>query len=152
MWQTSQYGAHNDERMYQGEDRLRQLVRLRAKRGRILTAADEDKLLEEAVTRLDVSLDRARGVIYAELQNSNIELETDIDENMQELAKSIAGSKERLSRADFERIATFYASRLKTPVETARRKLKRIMEEEGISARRAGVIPSRSWYRRIKVS
>ncbi|MEI7601425.1 MAG: hypothetical protein WCJ41_19180 [Aestuariivirga sp.] len=152
MRQASQYGNNQDEYWSPGEERLRQLVRLRTQRGRVLTAGDEDKLLEEAVTRLDVSLSRARGVLYAEMQNGNIELETDIDDRMQELVKSVAGAKDRLSRHDFERIAVFYASRLKSPVEACRQKVKKIMEDEGISPRRAGFIPSRSWYRRIKSS
>lgn len=150
MWQKGRMGTPPDERWDLGEDRLRQLVRLRAQRNRVLSAADEDKLLEEAVTRLDLSLDRARGVLYAEIQNNNVCLESDLDERVQELVTSIAGVKERLSRRDFEQIAAFYASRLKVPAETARKKLKRIMEEEGIAPKRAGLIPSESWYRRIK--
>lgn len=152
MRQASQYGINQDEQSSPGEERLRQLVRLRTQRGRVLTTDDEDKLLEEAVTRLDVSLNRARGVLYAEMQNGKIELETDIDDRMQELVKSVADAKGRLSRRDFERIAIFYASRFKIPVETCRQKVKKIMEDEGISPQRAGFIPSRSWYRRIKVA
>ena len=148
MRQASQYGINQDEQSSPGEERLRQLVRLRTQRGRVLTTDDEDKLLEEAVTRLDVSLNRARGVLYAERQNGNIEL----DDRMQELVKSVADAKGRLSRRDFERIAIFYASRFKIPVETCRQKVKKIMEDEGISPQRAGFIPSRSWYRRMKVA
>ena len=75
-----------------------------------------------------------------------------VKKQMQELVKSVADAKGRLSRRDFERIAIFYASRFKIPVETCRQKVKKIMEDEGISPQRAGFIPSRSWYRRIKVA
>lgn len=51
MRQASQYGINQDEQSSPGEERLRQLVRLRTQRGRVLTTDDEDKLLEEAVTR-----------------------------------------------------------------------------------------------------
>lgn len=152
MWQMTRQSTPPEERWDLNDDRLRQLVRLRSQRGRVLSAADEDKLLEEAVTRLDLPLDRAQGIIYAELRNNSISLESDIDNRMLELLTSIAGAKGRLSRRDFERIAAFYASRLKVPVEVTRKKLKRIMEEEEIRPMRAGLIPSRSWFRRIRES
>lgn len=132
------------------EDRLRQIVRLRSQRGRVITAADEDKLLEDAVTRFGVSLDRARGVLHSEIRNGQIALESDLEDTVSQLVKSLAGSGKKLSRRDFEAAVSFYAARRKIPLESSRQAVKRLMEEEGIAPKRAGFMQSKRWYRRIR--
>lgn len=132
------------------EDRLKQLIRLRSQRGRVLTAADEDKLLEDAVTRLGVPLDKARGILHSELEKGQISLESDLEETTMELMKALAGDRKALSRRDFEAVASFYASRRKVPFEASRQSVKRLMEEEGISPKRAGILRTKRWYKRIK--
>ena len=58
------YGdGYSTDPIAEAEERLRQLVRLRGKRARIISSQDEERLLEEAVTRLGVPLERARGVL-----------------------------------------------------------------------------------------
>jgi hypothetical protein len=138
------------EDIFDAEDRLRQLVRLRGQRGRVISAADEERLLEEAVTRLGVSLERARGVLHAEMQRGQISLESDLEDTVAELLKSFAGPRKKLSRRDFEMIANLHATQRKTPIESARAMVKRLMEEEDISPRAAGILRTKRWYRRIK--
>lgn len=132
------------------EDRLRQLVRLRTQRNHILTTTDEDRLLEDAVTQLGLSLERARGIILSETGNGKVELETDLEETIADLLKSLAGSKKRLSRRDFEALAAFHSSRSKRPVVESRLAVKKIMEEEDIAPRRSGLMATTRWHRRIK--
>lgn len=134
----------------EAEDRLRQLVRLRSQRGRVLTAVDEDKLLEDAVTRLGVPLDKARGILHSELERSQIPLESDLEETTMDLMKALAGNRKSLSRRDFEAIANFHAARRKIPIEASRQSVKRLMEEEGLSPKRAGLLRTKRWYKRIK--
>lgn len=133
------------------EDRLRQLVRLRTQRNHILTTADEDRLLEDAVTQLGLSLDRARGIILSETGNGKVELETDLEETIADLLKSLAGSKKRLSRRDFEAMVAFHSVRSRRPVPESRLAIKKIMEEEDILPRRSGLVPTTRWHRKIKV-
>ena len=52
--------SYNTDAGTDAEERLRQLVRLRGKLARVITSEDEERLLEEAVTRLGVPLERAR--------------------------------------------------------------------------------------------
>ena len=132
------------------EERLRQLVRLRGKRSRVITSEDEERLLEEAVTRLGVSLERARGVLHAETQNGQIALESDLEDTLVDLLKSFAGTRKKLSRRDFEVISSLHAARRRISTETSRQMVKRLMEEEDITPRAAGLLRSRRWYRRIK--
>ena len=139
-----------DEDIFDPEDRLRQLVRLRGQRGRVISAADEERLLEEAVTRLGVSLERARGVLHAETLRGQIALESDLEDTVAELLKSFAGSRKKISRRDFEVIANLHSSQRKIPIETARAMVKRLMDDEDISPRAAGILRSKRWYRRIK--
>ena len=139
-----------DEHTFDADDRLRQLVRLRGQRGRVISAAEEERLLEEAVTRLGMSLERARGVLHAEMLRGQIPLESDLEDTVAELLKSFAGSRKKLSRRDFEVIANLHAAQRKIQIESARAMVKRLMEEEDISPRAAGVMRTKRWYRRIK--
>lgn len=150
MRYSYQQAENTDAPPVDGEDRLRQLVKLRTQRGRVLTAADEDRLLEEAVTRLGVSLERAHGILHAETQNGRIERESHLEETVADFIKSVAGSKKKLSRRYFEAMASYYASRRKVSLELARQAVKRLMEEDGIAPERAGVLMSKRWYRRVK--
>lgn len=132
------------------EDRLRQLVRLRTQRNRVLTTKDEDRLLEDAVTQLGLPLDRARGIILSETGNGEIEVETDLEDTISDLLKSLAGPKKRLSRRDFEAVAAFHSTRCRRSVEDSRSAVKKIMDEEDIVPRRAGILATTRWHRRIK--
>ena len=142
--------SYNTDAGTDAEERLRQLVRLRGKRSRVITSEDEERLLEEAVTRLGVSLERARGVLHAETQNGQIALESDLEDTLVDLLKSFAGTRKRLSRRDFEVISSLHAARRRISTETSRQMVKRLMEEEDITPRAAGLLRSRRWYRRIK--
>ena len=142
--------SYNTDAGTDAEERLRQLVRLRGKRARVITSEDEERLLEEAVTRLGVPLERARGVLHAETQNGQIALESDLEDTLVDLLKSFAGTRKRLSRRDFEVISSLHAARRRTPIETSRQMVKRLMEEEDISPRAAGIMRTKRWYRRIK--
>lgn len=132
------------------EDRLRQLVRLRGSRARVITSEDEERLLEEAVTRLGVPLERARGILHSETQNGQIALESHLEDTLVELLKSFSGTHEKLSRRDFEAISSLHAARRRIPIEASRQMVKRLMEEEDITPRAAGLLRSKLWYRRIK--
>ena len=116
----------------------------------MISAAEEERLLEEAVTRLGMSLERARGVLHAEMLRGQIPLESDLEDTVAELLKSFAGSRKKLSRRDFEVIANLHAAQRKIQIESARAMVKRLMEEEDISPRAAGVMRTKRWYRRIK--
>lgn len=150
MKNSYQMAPDNNGADMDAEDRLRQIVRLRSQRGRVITSVDEDKLLEEAVTRLGVSLDRARGVLHSEIRNGQIALESDLEDIVGQLLKSLAGPDRKLSRRDFEAAVNFYAARRKVSIENSRQAVKRLMDEEGISPKRAGLLRSNRWYRRIK--
>jgi hypothetical protein len=132
------------------EDRLRQLVRLRGGRARVISSEDEERLLEEAVTRLGVQLERARSIIHSETQNGQIALESDLEDTMVELLKSFSGTHEKLSQRDFEAISSLHAARRRIPIEASRQMVKRLMEEKDITPRAAGLLRSKRWYRQIK--
>jgi hypothetical protein len=58
----------------------------------------------------------------------------------------------RISREDFDKAADFYRSRTGTTVTPidARKRVKRVMEEQGLEPRRSGwLFKTRRWYRQI---
>ena len=69
---------------------------------------------------------------------------------MVDLLKSFSGTRKKLSLRDFEVISSLHAARRRIPIETSRQMVKRLMEEEDITPRAAGLLRSKRWYRRIK--
>ena len=78
------------------EERFRELIRLRTMRNKVLTAADETELLNDAVRRLGVPLSRARSIMLAEADTKNIELESDLGDTAVAMMKSMASPKGKL--------------------------------------------------------
>jgi hypothetical protein len=70
-----------------------------------------------------------------------------------QLLRTLSDQRGRIARGDFEKTANFYRGRAGTSVtETdARTRVKRLMEENDIGAKKAGFpLPTRRWYRAIE--
>jgi hypothetical protein len=132
-----------------GENRFQELIRLRTLRNKVLSAKDETQLLTEAVSNLGVTLDKARGILLSEVDNRQIELESDLDDVMLGMIGSMSDHRSGLSERNFDMIAKYYAQRSKKVEPLARMRVKEIMEENGIEPRGSGWLRSRRWYRRI---
>ncbi len=132
------------------EERFRELIRLRTMRSKVLTAADEAELLNDAVRRLGVPLNRARSIMLAEADTKSIELESDLGDTAVAMMKSMASPKGKLSRTNFELIVQFYKSRMRGTDEQAKTRIKQLMLENAIEPKPNGLLRSLRWYRNIK--
>ncbi len=133
-----------------GEARFLELVRLRTMRNKVLSAQAESELLNDAVSRLGVPLNRARGILLSETDSSRIELESDLDDMAVGMLTSMAAPKSKLSSKDFDLVVRFYSMRVRKTEADARLKVKRLMEENAIAPKPRGLFRSLRWYRRIK--
>lgn len=133
------------------ENRFRELIRIRLMREKVLSKDAESDLLKDAVTKLGLSLDKARGLLVSETDNSSIDLESDIDDATSGILASLANDKKKISYRDFEIASRFHARKTRKNMEDARREVKRIMEVNLYEPKAAGILRTRRWYRRIKV-
>ena len=132
--------------------RFKEFLKLHLRRQRFLTQEQEARLLEEAVLRYNLTADEANGALRAAADDADIVTEAELLNSSVQLLKAMADKKNRISREDFEKAADFYRSRTGTtitPIE-ARKRVKRVMEEQGLEPRRSGqLLKTRRWYRQI---
>ena len=132
--------------------RFKEFLKLHLRRQRFLTQEQESRLLEEAVLRYNLTADEANGVLRAATDDAEVVTEAELLSSTVQLLKAMADRRSRVTREDFDKAADFYRSRTGTtvtPVE-ARKRVKRVMEEQGLEPRRSGqLLKTRRWYRQI---
>ncbi|MFO1057389.1 MAG: hypothetical protein U1E53_10535 [Dongiaceae bacterium] len=126
-------------------------VRLAAIDRPFISRAEERRLLEDGISRFGLSPDDARGVLLAVAQANDIGVQRDIDRRMMAVLERYGGKRRKISRRKFAEAAAIYRglSGGTLTEEQARIAVKRVMEENKFRARRAGLLLSRRWYRKI---
>lgn len=132
------------------ELKFRDMVRLRTMRKKWISSDDEHKLLSDAVERLGVSLTRARMLLMAELDRSDVKLESDVDDVTVGMVMTMADKKGRLKLKDFDMIARYIVKRNNRVLADAESKVKEIMTENNIQPRGSGLFASTRWFRAVK--
>ena len=132
------------------EEKLRELILLRGQRKRFLSTADEQEILETAITTLDLPAARAKGIILATADSASIETESELTRVVEAMILALAGSSKTLSYSDFMLVVKYYSRAMETTPDTAAAKIKEIMNGIRIQPARAGFLPSLRWFRAIK--
>jgi len=133
--------------------RFADLVKLSGLQTKYIDRAQEQRLLEEGVTRYNLSLDEARGILRGVAEDLGYTFETETSRRIQQVLARHAGRRGLISRAQFDATAQVlrdFSANTISEVE-ARKQLKRVMIDNGWRPRRAGVFRSRRWYRTIEV-
>jgi hypothetical protein len=131
--------------------RFEELARLHMQNRRFLDAEAELRLLEEGVARHGLTLNEALGVLRGVAGDAGVASQAELDRSAVALLRTVADRQNRVSRRDFDRVASFYrqAARSGISPEDARERVKELMEENDLRPRRAGLLRSRRWYRMI---
>lgn len=132
------------------EVKFRDMVRLRTMRKKWISSDDEHKLLSDAVERLGVPLTRARMLLMAELDRSDVKLESDVDDVAVGMIMAMANKKGRLKRKDFDMIARYIVKRNNRSLAEAESKVKEVMTENNIQPKGSGLLGSTRWFRAVK--
>lgn len=132
------------------EEKLRELVLLRAQRNRFLSAADEQEILEIAIVKLDLPIARAKGIIFAAADSASFETESELTRVVEAMLLALAGRRRTLSYSDFMLVAKYYGRAMETTPDAAPAKIKELMNRIRIQPARAGFFPSIRWFRSIK--
>jgi len=135
------------------QDRFDELVKLHLQQRRYLDRDSENRLLEEAVMRHDMTLAQAMAAVRGRAMDAGMTSESELDAATTALLQTLSDSRDRVSRDDFGKAAGFYRARAggAMPVDEARARVKRLMEANDLRPRRAGrILPTRRWYRAIE--
>ena len=133
--------------------RFGELVRLHTSGQRFLDRDAERQLLEEGLTRYNLSFDEARGVVRAAVADADVALEAELSSTTQQLLRTLANRRGQVGRDDFEKVVAFYRARAGNRVTPAkaRQRVKALMEDSDLQPARAGrIIRTRRWYRQIE--
>jgi hypothetical protein len=136
--------------MTDGENKLRELVLLRGARNNMLSADSEEELLEIAVTQLNLTLQRAHGIIIATAESAGYEVQSEIDRVTEAMVAALSASSRVISHADFETVASYHAGKMNVSLLAARRRIKDIVERLKINPERRGLLWSARWFRTIR--
>lgn len=133
--------------------RYADLVKLHGLQTKLIDRAQERHLLEEGVTRFNLGLDDARGILRAIAEDNGYTFESETGKRIQQVLARHAGRRGMVSRREFVNLTQvlrdFSDNTISEP--EARRQLKRIMLDNGWRPRRAGLLRTRRWFRQIEV-
>lgn len=134
--------------------RFADMIRIEGMNGGFIRAEDERRLLQEGMTRFNLSLDEANGAMLATVNDQKLVLQRAADEGTREFLNVQANRNRQrcLSRADFRQAVEMYRAKARQRIseDEAKRRVKALMREEGISAKRHGwIIRSRRWFNSI---
>jgi hypothetical protein len=133
--------------------RYSDLVKLSGLGSRYIDRAQERRLLEEGVTKFDLTLDEARGVLRSVAEDNKYVFESEAGHRIQQVLSRHAGKSGNISRRHFRRTAEVLRDFSDNAIgeAEANRQLKRIMIENGWQPRRAGWLRTRKWYRQVQL-
>ena len=131
--------------------RFGDLVKLGGLGDRFIDRAQERRLLEEGVTRFDLTLDEARGILRSVAEDHKYIFESEAGRRIGQVMTRQAGKKGLISRRQFRQTVQMlrdFSENTINEVE-ARRQLKQMMLENGWQPRRAGLFRTRRWFRKV---
>lgn len=135
----------------EAKEQFSDLVKLQMSGNKFMSDEKERALLQEGL-RCGMRLDQARGMVRGAAEERNCTLQRDVDEAATFMLKTFADPRNRVKRADFERVVGFYAMRAEGAMSAAEvsSRVKEIMEQNQLTPRRAGLMRTKRWYNRIK--
>ena len=133
--------------------RYADLVKLSGLGTRFIDRAQERRLLEDGVTKFDLTLDESRGVLRSVAEDNNYVFESEAGKRIQQVMSRHAGKAGTISRRQFRQAVAVLRDFSENTISEAdaRRQLKRIMIENDWRPRRAGLLRSRRWYKRVEL-
>ncbi len=139
-----------------GDDTLRRytdLVKITGMKTKYINQAQEVRLLEEGVTRFDLSLDDARRHLRKVAEENGFVFESQEGRRVEQMMNRYASRSGTISREQFESTAAILRDFTEKSIgeEEARRQLKRLMLQNGWRPRRSGWFWSKKWFAQVEV-
>ena len=132
------------------QDKLRELVLLYSQRDKVLTTAEEDSIVNTAVSEYGFTVGAARAIVIATAAGAGIEVEGDYEDAAKAMLVALGGPRKSITEADFALIVQYYLGKSKLPQDEVRRRVKQLIEKAGISPAPRGIFFSTRWFRTIR--
>lgn len=138
------------ETVDQRKSRFAEYVKVQAFGSRFIDRANEKRILEEGVTRFDLSLDESRQIMLGVGSNEGYSFESDADRRMADILQGYANNGKVDCRQFGDAVSIhrrFCGNELSE--DEAKKRVKRIMESEGLRPRSKGLLSGKRWYNKI---
>ena len=132
------------------QDKLRELVLLYSQRDKVLTTAEEDSIVNTAVSEYGFTVGAARAIVIATAAGAGIEVEGDYEDAAKAMLVALGGTRKLIKEADFDLVAQYYLGKSKLAQDEVRRRVKQLIEKAGIAPAPRGIFFSTRWFRSIR--
>lgn len=129
--------------------RFADYIRLHVASEKVITLPVEASLLRAGINDFGLDLDEAQGTLMTIANRDSIALESQAERPTRAMIQHTTGGK-RITKKKFKEVVSFYRSLANNALseDDARKRVKRIIEEDGLKVRR-NLIGLRRWYNRI---
>lgn len=133
--------------------RFADLVKLNGLTSKFISRETERRILEEGVTRYELSLDDARGLLRTVAADEDFVFESETGLRIRQVLDRHAGKKGKISKTQFLQTSAILRDFSNDAIgeEESKRQVKRIMIDQGLEPRRAGLLRSKRWYKNVEV-
>lgn len=131
--------------------RFAEVVKLNGLGTRVIDRNQERRLLEEGIGRFGLTLDEARDTLRTVAEDNNYMFESQIAQRTQQILARDAGKKGRITKRQFNHAAEMLRDFSDGTVNAAdaRRRVNRIMVENGWRPVPAGLFRTKTWYKQV---
>ena len=126
-------------------------VQLHTIEGKVITRADEKKILQEGLTRFGLNFREAQGILLSVVSEREIALVSHIEHHIDIYLQQIA-KRRKVARGDFNKAVLLYRKMTNESISDAeiRPRIKQMIEQQGLTGRRRfWLLGSKRWFKKI---
>lgn len=116
-----------------------------------LTRQEEAGLLELGIRDFGLTMAEARVILHGVAEQYGAPTERAVERTLVQLLKASAGRSRKVGREQFRQAVQVYSAQAGSVMAppAIERRVKALMEEQGLEPRRAGLLRLRRWYHKI---
>lgn len=128
-----------------------EVVALRVTGEGFLTRQEEAVLLELGIRDFGLTLAEARLILHGVAEQHDAPTERAVERTLVQLLRASAGRSRKVGREQFRQAVRVYSAQAGSVMAPSaiERRVKALMEEQGLEPRRAGLLRLRRWYHKI---
>lgn len=126
-------------------------IQLHTIEGKVITRADEKKILEEGLTRFGLDFREAQGILLSVASEQEIALVSYVEHHIDIFLQQVV-KRRKVARKDFNKAALLYRKMTNDSIPDAeiRARIKQMIERSGWTGRRRRwYFGSRRWFKKI---
>ena len=119
--------------------------------GKVITRADEKKILEEGLTRFDLDFREAQGILLSVASEREIALVSQVEHHIDIFLQQVV-KRGKVARKDFNKAVLLYRKMANDSIPDAkiRTRIKQMIDQSGWTGkRRRWLFGSRRWFKKI---